>query len=232
MVTTKITIAVDGYSSTGKSTFARLAASRLGYLYLDSGALYRSVTLYGLGNGHVGENGIDREGLQKSLDGLKVSFRKTEDGSFRTMINGQDVEEKIRTLEVSSHVSRVAEIPFVRKFVDSILQEYGKGKGIVMDGRDIGTTVFPDAELKIFMTADRKVRAGRRMKEMEEAGKKVTFEEVLANIDQRDYTDTHRKTSPLSMAADAIELDNSHMTLDQELDWLKEILLKRFGICI
>lgn len=147
-------------------------------------------------------------------------------------MDGKDVEDRIRSIEVSSLVSPVAELPFVRDFVDGILQQYGREKGIVMDGRDIGTTVFPDAELKIFMTADRKVRAERRMKEMEEAGKKIGFEEVLTNIDERDYIDTHRKTSPLTKAADAIELDNSDMTLDGEMDWLRGILFSKFGICI
>lgn len=147
-------------------------------------------------------------------------------------MDGTDVEDRIRSIEVSSLVSPVAELPFVRDFVDGILQQYGREKGIVMDGRDIGTTVFPDAELKIFMTADRKVRAERRMNEMEEAGKKIGFEEVLANIDERDYIDTHRKTSPLTKAADAIELDNSDMTLEGEMDWLRGILFSKFGICI
>ena len=232
MNTTKITIAVDGYSSTGKSTFARTAAAMLGYLYLDSGAMYRSVTLYGIDNRHVGPDGIDTAGLKESLPGLDISFGNDGHGRFRTFISGRDVEDRIRSFEVSTYVSRVAELPFVRQFVDRILQDYGKGKGIVMDGRDIGTTVFPDAELKIFMTADKEVRARRRIKEMEESGKKISFEEVLANIEQRDFTDTHRKTSPLSMAKDAIVLDNSHMTLEQEIDWLRRILLERFGICI
>lgn len=228
----KIIIAVDGYSSTGKSTFARTAAERLGYVYLDSGALYRGVTLKGIEASCVGRDGIDVARLEECLHGLDISFGRDGQGRLRTFMDGKDVEDRIRSIEVSSLVSPVAELPFVRDFVDGILQQYGREKGIVMDGRDIGTTVFPDAELKIFMTADRKVRAERRMKEMEDAGKKIGFEEVLANIDERDYIDTHRKTSPLTKAEDAIELDNSDMTLEGEMDWLRGILFSKFGICI
>lgn len=228
----KIIIAVDGYSSTGKSTFARTAAAKLGYLHLDSGALYRSVTLKGMENGAVSKEGIDAGKLSELLGSLDITFGKTADGEFHTFINGADSESMIRSLEVSSCVSQVAELPFVRGFVDRILQDYGAGKGIVMDGRDIGTTVFPNAELKIFMTADKRTRALRRMKEMETSGGKIPFEEILANIEQRDYIDAHRKTSPLSKAPDAIVLDNSDMTLEQEIEWLGNILKDRFGICI
>ena len=225
----KIIIAVDGYSSTGKSTFARTAAAKLGYLHLDSGALYRSVTLKGMENGAVSKEGIDAGKLSELLGSLDITFGKTADGEFHTFINGADSESMIRSLEVSSCVSQVAELPFVRGFVDRILQGYGAGKGIVMDGRDIGTTVFPNAELKIFMTADPEVRAMRRMKEMIGKGEDVKFEDVLENVRERDYIDSHRKVSPLAKAPDAVVLDNSHMTPDDQMVWIRDIVSRLPG---
>ena len=224
-----IKIAVDGYSSTGKSSFARLIAKEFSFLYLDSGALYRAVTLFAIRNGLTGEGGsVDAGALSASLPEIRITFRNDRDGSH-TFLGDECVDEAIRTIEVSSYVSPVAVIPEVREFVDRILRDYGKAGRVVMDGRDIGTTVFPDAELKIFMVADANVRAMRRLKEMKASGSDADFNTVLENLKTRDYIDSHRETSPLRQAEDAIVLDNTDMTLEDQMVWLRDIVRSRFG---
>lgn len=224
-----IKIAVDGYSSTGKSSFARLIAKEFSFLYLDSGALYRAVTLFAIRNGMTGEGGsVDAGALSASLPEIRITFRNDRDGSH-TFLGDECVDEAIRTIEVSSYVSPVAVIPEVREFVDRILRDYGKAGRVVMDGRDIGTTVFPDAELKIFMVADANVRAARRLKEMKASGSDADFDTVLENLKTRDYIDSHRETSPLRQAEDAIVLDNTDMTLEDQMVWLRDIVRRRFG---
>lgn len=221
-----IIIAIDGYSSTGKSTLAKLIAEEYSFLYLDSGAMYRGVTLYALENGLIDKEGtIDEVGLRAALPILDLDFRT--DGTY---IGDRCVEQLIRTLEVSSHVSPVSAIPFVRNFVDEKLHAFGKRKRVVMDGRDIGTTVFPDAEVKIFMTASAEVRAQRRFDEMKMKGQEPVMEEVMKNLLERDYIDSHRETSPLSRAADAYVLDNSDMTLHEETVWFQGLCQGKFGI--
>ena len=224
-----IKIAVDGYSSTGKSSFARLIAKEFSFLYLDSGALYRAVTLFAIRNGLTGEGGsVDAGALSASLPEIRITFRNDRDGSH-TFLGDECVDEAIRTIEVSSYVSPVAVIPEVREFVDRILRDYGEAGRVVMDGRDIGTTVFPDAELKIFMVADANVRAARRLKEMQASGSEADFDTVLENLKTRDYIDSHRETSPLRQAEDAIVLDNTDMTLEDQMVWLRDIVRSRFG---
>lgn len=224
-----IKIAVDGYSSTGKSSFARLIAKEFSFLYLDSGALYRAVTLFAIRNGMTREGGgVDAGALSALLPEIRISFRNAPDGSH-TFLGDECVDEAIRTIEVSSYVSPVAVIPEVREFVDRILRDYGKAGRVVMDGRDIGTTVFPDAELKIFMVADANVRAARRLKEMQASGSEADFDTVLENLKTRDYIDSHRETSPLRQAEDAIVLDNTDMTLEDQMVWLRDIVRRRFG---
>lgn len=221
----KIIIAIDGYSSTGKSTFAKLIARKTGYLHLDSGAVYRAVTLFGIRGGWIdADNNIDTASLRTAMRHLRVSLRPD------TYINEENVEGLIRQMDVSNAVSPVSALGFVREFVDRLLRRYGKKGGIVMDGRDIGTNVFPDAQLKIFMTADDKVRAQRRYDEMVAGGKEVSFEEVMKNIQDRDYKDTHREISPLRQAPDAIVLDNTDMTLEQEMEWFTDLMRTKFGI--
>lgn len=223
-----IIIAIDGYSSTGKSSFARLIADELSFLYLDSGALYRAVTLHAIENGFIFPSGeIDKEKLLRSLDRLDIHFEDKGDGS-KTYIGNRCVEKQIRTLAVSDKVSPVSAIPAVRQFVDMKLHEFGQKKRVVMDGRDIGTTVFPDAELKIFMTADPLVRAERRVAELRAKGESVNFSDVLDNLKERDYIDSHRPVSPLTKADDAIVLDNSDMTIQQQMEWVMDILKEKF----
>ena len=224
-----IKIAVDGYSSTGKSSFAKLIAKEFSFLYLDSGALYRAVTLFAIRNGLTGENGsVDAAALSASLPEINVSFRNADDGSH-TYLGDECVDQDIRTIEVSSYVSPVAVIPEVRDFVDRILRDYGKAGRVVMDGRDIGTTVFPDADLKIFMVADVNDRAMRRLKEMRASGSDTDLETVLDNLKTRDYIDSHRETSPLRQAGDAIVLDNTNVTLEAQMVWLRDIIRQKFG---
>ena len=221
-----IIIAIDGYSSTGKSTLAKLIAEEYSFLYLDSGAMYRGVTLHALENGIIDSDGaIDEERLKEALKTLDLDFRT--DGTY---IGDRGVERDIRTLEVSSHVSPISAIPFVRSFVDERLHAFGLRKRVVMDGRDIGTTVFPEAEIKIFMTARPEVRAQRRFDEMEAKGQNPVMEEVMKNLLERDYIDSHRETSPLSRAADAYVLDNSDMTLHEETVWFQGLAQGKFGI--
>ncbi len=221
-----IIIAIDGYSSTGKSTLARLIADNYGFLYLDSGALYRGVTLYALEKGLIGEDGaIDEAGLKAALPELGLDFKV--EGTF---IGDRCIEKGIRTLEVSGHVSPISAVPFVREYVDERLHAFGRRKRVVMDGRDIGTTVFPDAEVKLFMTASDEVRAQRRFEEMKAKGQEPRLEDVIKNLRERDYIDSHREASPLSKAADAFVLDNSDMTLHEELVWFQGLAQGRFGI--
>lgn len=220
-----IIIAIDGYSSTGKSSFAKIIANEFSFLYLDSGALYRGVTLFAIENGFItDDNTIDVPALTSAMETLDLHF-----GPDGTYIGGRCIEKEIRSMEVASKVSPIATVAEVRTFVDRKLREFGKGRRVVMDGRDIGTTVFPDAELKIFMTADPMVRAQRRAEEMAAKGMDVDITEVLNNLQERDYIDSHRETSPLTQAEDAIVLDNSHMTMEDQLVWLKEIISRRFS---
>lgn len=223
-------IAIDGYSSTGKSSFAKMIASELSFLYLDSGALYRAVTLYAIENNLIAPSGeIKVEQLARALDTLDVHFVDKGDG-FKTYIGDRCVEKQIRSLAVSDKVSPISAVPAVRTYVDERLREIGSSKRVVMDGRDIGTTVFPNAELKIFMTADPEIRAKRRMLEMEKKGEKVQFEDVLRNLRERDYIDSHREVSPLTKAPDAIVLDNSKMTLRQQMEWVKDLIAEKFNL--
>lgn len=213
----KITIAIDGYSSTGKSTVAKQLAKRLGYVYVDSGAMYRTVTLYAMQNGFIDNDHFDVEVLKSHLDNINISFQFNKDLGFAEVyLNGENVEKRIRTLEVSNFVSKVAAVPEVRRQLVKQQKQMGKKKGVVMDGRDIGTVVFPDAELKLFMTATAETRAQRRYDELKERGDNVTYQSVLKNVQERDHVDTTRKDSPLIKAEDAITIDNSQMGLEEQ----------------
>ena len=227
----KIIIAVDGYSSSGKSTMARELARRIGYVYVDSGAMYRAVTLYAIRHGMASpEKGVDREALVKALPEIKISFQPAgADGVQHTLLNGEDVEREIRDMQVSRMVSPVAEIPQVREHLVKLQKEFGAHKGIVMDGRDIGTAVFPQAEIKVFVTASPEIRAERRLKELEAKGMPADYDEVLANIRERDHIDTTRKMSPLRKADDAYVLDNSHLTHDEQMKELLDLYHKIAG---
>ena len=219
----KITIAIDGFSSCGKSTMAKDLAREIGYIYIDSGAMYRAVTLYCIENGLLHNGQIDVEKLRNEIDNLHITFRpNAETNRPDTYLNGMNVESKIRTMEVSSHVSPVAALDFVREAMVKQQQEMGRKKGIVMDGRDIGTVVFPKAELKIFVTASAEVRAERRYKELQAKGQPADYESILKNVQDRDYMDSHREVSPLRQADDAIVLDNSHLTIAQQDAWLMD----------
>ena len=220
----KIIIAIDGYSSTGKSSFAKLIAERLGYIHLDSGALYRAVTLYGLRKGAIGGGKIDEDALVALLPEIEVSQRPD------TYLGDENVEGLIRQMEVSSYVSPVSAIAAVRTFVDDNLHKMASGGGVVMDGRDIGTTVFPNAELKIFMQADDLVRAMRRYREMDDPG--TTFIDVLHNLRDRDRRDSTRAVSPLRKADDAIVLDNTCMSMEDEIEWLVNLLNEKYGFSL
>lgn len=229
MTVPDITIAIDGYSSTGKSSFAKLIASTFSFLYLDSGAMYRGVTLFAMESGMIRDGVIDEKALEASIGGLDLHFRR-DDGTTKLWLGERCIESEIRTLEVSSFVSPVSAIPFVRAYVDDKLHSFSVGGRVVMDGRDIGTTVFPGAELKIFMVADDAVRAQRRFDEMVAKGQTPVFEDVLNNLRERDRIDSTRKTSPLRQAEDAFVLDNSDMTMDQEIAWVRGLIQGRFGI--
>ncbi|WP_248722854.1 (d)CMP kinase [Seonamhaeicola sp. ML3] len=223
----KITIAIDGFSSTGKSTIAKQLANYLGYVYVDSGAMYRAVTLYAMREDFINDNSFNVEGLVSRLEEVAISFLFNETLGFAEVyLNGENVEASIRTLEVSSFVSKVAAVTEVRKKLVSIQKQLGKDKGVVMDGRDIGTVVFPDAELKLFMTASAQTRAERRYLELLERGDKVVYENVLKNVQERDYLDSTRKDSPLVKAEDAIEIDNSHLSLKEQFDKVLNIVNK------
>ena len=218
----KITIAIDGHSSCGKSTMAKDLARRINYIYIDTGAMYRTVTLYALRNGMIAADGtIDTERLQQQMDSIKISFAYNQaTGRPDTYLNGECVEKEIRTIEVSSCVSPIAALPFVREQLVKQQQDMGREKGVVMDGRDIGTNVFPDAELKIFVTADAKVRAQRRYDELKGNGMEADYDEIYKNVVERDYIDSHRETAPLRKAEDALVLDNSTMTIEEQNEWL------------
>lgn len=218
----KITIAIDGHSSCGKSTMAKDLAREVGYVYVDTGAMYRSVTLYALRKGLFNDDGSVREAeLQAEMPNIRISFKfNAETGRPDTYLNDECVEQEIRSLEVSNHVSPVAAIAFVRAAMVAQQQQMGKDKGVVMDGRDIGTTVFPDAELKIFVTASAQVRAQRRFDELKAKGMPADFDDILKNVQERDYIDSHREVSPLRQADDAILLDNSNMTIAEQKQWL------------
>ncbi|MBD5234688.1 MAG: (d)CMP kinase [Bacteroidales bacterium] len=216
-----IIIAVDGYSSSGKSTMARKLAATVGYRYIDSGAMYRAVTLYALDHDFIGADGLpDVEAVVNALPSVKIDFAVQPDGTQHTLLNGVDVETEIRRLRVSNAVSPIAAIPEVRHALVAMQQALGTERGIVMDGRDIGTVVFPDAELKIFVDASAETRAQRRFKELLEKGSAVSYEEVLANVVHRDHIDTTREESPLRRADDAVALDNSTMTVEEQDAWL------------
>ena len=217
-----IIIAIDGYSATGKSTLAKMVARQFGFTYLDSGAMYRAVTLFGIENGFVPKEGpIDEKGLKTALDkGLDIVFKE----GNHAYIGSRCVEKEIRAMEISSKVSPVAALAFVRAFVDEKLHEAGRRGRVVMDGRDIGTAVFPDAQLKLFVTASPQVRAQRRWEELKAKGQETPMEDVLANLKERDYIDSHRETNPLRQADDAFVLDNSEMTLEEELVWIRGLI--------
>jgi cytidylate kinase len=219
----KITIAIDGHSSCGKSTMAKDLAREVGYVYVDTGAMYRCVTLFALRNGLFTADGIDEEGLRQRLADIHISFKfNAEAGRPDTYLNGELVERDIRTMEVSSHVSPIATLGFVREAMVAQQQEMGRGGGVVMDGRDIGTVVFPNAELKIFVTASAEVRAQRRYDELKQKGMEADYADILKNVQERDYIDSHREVSPLRQADDAILLDNSNMTIAEQKAWLME----------
>ena len=220
----KITIAIDGHSSCGKSTMAKELARKLGYIYVDTGAMYRTVTLYAMRNNLFTSDGeVMTDELQKQMNNIKVSFCiNKETGRPDACLNDECVENIIRSIEVSNHVSKIAAIPFVREAMVYQQRRMGAEKGIVMDGRDIGTTVFPDAELKIFVTASARVRAQRRYDELQQKGMPADFNEILKNVEERDYIDSHREVSPLRQAEDAILLDNSDLTIPQQNEWLMQ----------
>ena len=221
----KITIAIDGYSGCGKSSTAKAVARKLKYAYIDSGAMYRAVTLYLLRNGIGPEN---RKKILEGLDDISISFQSA-GGMNQTILNGEVVEDEIRSMEVSEKVSEVSTIPEVRKAMVAQQQQMGKGKGVVMDGRDIGTVVFPDAELKVFMTADTIIRAKRRQLELKEKGMDLSLDEIVGNLEKRDRIDTTRDESPLLKAPDAVVVDTSHLTFEQQVDKVVEIARKRIA---
>ncbi|MFC5683393.1 (d)CMP kinase [Flavobacterium sp. MAHUQ-51] len=224
----KITIAIDGFSSTGKSTLAKQLAKALGYVYVDTGAMYRAIALFSMQNGFIKTDYLDKESLIKSLPNIQLQFQFNPDLGFAEMyLNGENVEKQIRTIAVSSFVSKVAEIPEVRSKLVEQQQQMGKDKGVVMDGRDIGTVVFPDAELKIYMTASAQTRAQRRYGELIQKGDMVTFEEVLHNVEERDYIDTHRSNSPLVKAEDAVEIDNSNLNREEQFDLVLDLVQQK-----
>ena len=220
----KITIAIDGFSSCGKSTMAKDLAKKLGYVYVDTGAMYRAVTLYAMRNGLFNADGsVKTADLERQMNKINITFKLNKTAERPdTYLNNELVENDIRTLEVSNHVSQIAAVPFIREAMVAQQQRMGKDKGVVMDGRDIGTTVFPEAELKVFVTASAEVRARRRYDELKEKGMPADFDDILKNVQERDYIDSHREISPLRKAPDAIELDNSHMTIAEQSAWLME----------
>ena len=217
-----IIIAIDGYSSTGKSTLAKALAKKLAYAYIDTGAMYRAVTLYALRNGFVKHDSIDKESLENSLTDIEITFVVSEDSQSAVCLNGELIEDKIRGMEVSNSVSYVSAVPAVRELLVAQQQQMGVSKCVVMDGRDIGSVVFPDAELKLFMTASESIRAQRRYNELSSKGDQVSLEEVRMNISERDYRDTHREIAPLVQVEDALVLDNSNLTPNQQLEWVLE----------
>lgn len=224
----KITIAIDGHSSCGKSTMAKDLARRIGYVYIDTGAMYRAVTLFAMRHNLIANGQVDAAKLQEEMGNIHISLRlNPETQRPDTYLNSECVEREIRTMEVSRHVSLIAALPFVRSAMVEMQREMGKEKGVVMDGRDIGTVVFPHAELKIFVTASAEVRAQRRYDELTAKGEKCNYEEILENVKERDRIDSTRETSPLRQAEDAIVLDNTHMTIPEQENWLMEEYKKR-----
>lgn len=224
----KITIAIDGHSSCGKSTMAKDLARRIGYVYIDTGAMYRAVTLFAMRHNLIANGQVDAAKLQEEMGNIHISLRlNPETQRPDTYLNGECVEREIRSMEVSRHVSLIAALPFVRSAMVEMQREMGKEKGVVMDGRDIGTVVFPHAELKIFVTASAEVRAQRRYDELTAKGEKCNYEEILENVKERDHIDSTRETSPLRQAEDAIVLDNTHMTIPEQENWLMEEYKKR-----
>ena len=220
----KITIAIDGFSSTGKSTLAKQLAAHLGYVYVDTGAMYRAVTLFAMENGYINPEYFDRQTLVQSLPFIMLQFKYSSELGFAEMyLNERNVEDEIRSIEVSNYVSHIAEVSEVRAKLVEQQQQMGKGNGIVMDGRDIGTVVFPNAELKIFMTASPNTRAQRRFEELQKKGQDVSFEDVLKNVQERDYIDTHRDDSPLKKSDNAFEIDNSEMTREEQFNQVLEL---------
>ena len=218
-------IAIDGYSSTGKSSMSKIIAKNLGYTHIDSGAMYRAVTLYAFQHQYIVDNKIDEQALITNLSDIKIEFQQDPTTQKNlTFLNGENVEADIRTMEVSKMVSPISEIPAVRDYCVALQQQMGEKGGIVMDGRDIGTTVFPHADIKIFVTASPEVRARRRFLEYQQQGKDISLDEVLKNVNERDYIDSHRAYSPLRKADDAIEVDNSNMNLEETVNKVMEII--------
>jgi cytidylate kinase len=226
----RLIIAIDGYSSCGKSTFARMIAKELNYIFIDSGAMYRAVTLYCIRRNFISGQGVNTRGILEELKDINIDFIYNPDiNAHETFMNSENVEAEIRNLEVTSHVSRISQIPEVRTRMVELQRQIGSYKGIVMDGRDIGTVVFPDADLKIFMTATADIRARRRFDELKAKGMNVDFEEIKRGIIARDIADENRDISPLRRAEDAIILDNSRMTVDAQMQWVREIIGKKFN---
>lgn len=226
----RITIAIDGHSSCGKSTMAKDLARKIGYVYIDTGAMYRAVTLYAIRHGLIKDGEVKSEALHDEMKNIHISFQlNTDTQSPDTYLNEVYVEREIRSMEVSHHVSQIAALPFVRTAMVDMQREMGKEKGVVMDGRDIGTVVFPDAELKIFVTASAEIRAQRRYDELTAKGEECQLADILENVKQRDYLDSTRETSPLRKADDAIVLDNSNMTIEEQSDWLMKEFRKKAG---
>jgi cytidylate kinase len=223
-------IALDGHSSCGKSSFAKEIAKKLNYLYVDSGAMYRAVTLYAMRNGFINNDGINLSNLENALNSIEIDFKYTpQTEKYETFLNGENVEDQIRSMDVSKNVSEISKIKKVREYLVKQQQKLGERKAIVMDGRDIGTVVYPNADIKIFMTASIDVRAERRYKEMVDKGIPGNLESVKENLSQRDYLDQTREESPLKKADDAIILDNSDMTPNQQMTWFLNYISKKFG---
>ncbi len=224
----RLIIAIDGYSSCGKSTFAKAVAKYLNYIYIDSGAMYRAVTLYCMRKGFIGENGLDNESILSELKNIQIDFIFNENiNEYETFLNSENVEKEIRGIEVATYVSRISQIYEVRLRMVELQREIGASKGLVMDGRDIGTVVFPDADIKIFMTASADIRARRRYDELREKGIDTDFEEIKRNIIARDIADENRDISPLRRADDAIILDNSRMKVSEQMEWIRDIIQKK-----
>jgi cytidylate kinase len=228
----KLIIAIDGYSSCGKSTFAKSIAKELNYIFIDSGAMYRTVTLYSIRKGFIGNGGLNTKGVLSEINNIHIDFVfNTEINEYETFLNSENVEKVIRSMEVASHVSRISQIPEVRARMVDLQRKIGVNKGIVMDGRDIGTVVFPDADIKIFMTASVDIRTKRRHDELREKGIVIDFEEIKRNLIARDIADENRDISPLRRADDAIILDNSRMSVEEQMLWIKSIIQKKINDC-
>lgn len=225
-----IVIAIDGFSSCGKSTMAKWLARTLGFVYVDTGAMFRAVTLFSMQEGLWQGSVLDEKALAQSIESIQISFQKEENGDLHTLLNGVDVEKEIRSIEVSNKVSPISTLDFVRKYLLSLQQNMGKEVSVVMDGRDIGTTVFPNADLKIFLTASAQVRAERRFLELQEKGMEVSKDRILSNILERDRIDSTREISPLRKANDAVEIDNSTLSIEEQNNWVLRLVKER-GLC-